>query len=135
MHWVKFRNEVGSALLEFVTWGLLLNVAILALTVQVMQHFQAQFASESIVRHVSRALTKGYSPQTIDEIAKSIGSDFSIAPDEINLQLECKPQDCNALNQLVTIRVGIRTSSAEAVTYQSAPEVLEDETSIEPSIE
>lgn len=119
MLWPKISSENGSAVFEFVTLGLLLNISVLAFAVQTMMHFQAQFASESVARHVARAVAKDASAVAIDELATSIAGDFSFEPEMVNIAISCQPADCNLLGALVAVEVKIQTATARAVMAQS----------------
>ncbi len=115
MLWPKFRSEKGSAVLEFVTLGLVLNISVLTFAVQLMMHFQAQFAAESVARHVARVVAKDASAAAIDDLATSIAYDFSFEPEAVNLQVSCQPRDCDTPDSIAEVEVKIQSATAKAV--------------------
>jgi hypothetical protein len=118
MPWPKLSGDKGSAVLEFVTIGLLLNVSVLTLAVQLLTHFQAQLAVESVARHVARAIAKDASALAVDELATSIAGDFSFRAEDVNLQVSCQPSDCDSLDSIVAVEVSIQSATAKAVIAQ-----------------
>jgi len=98
-----------------------------------MTHFQAQFASESVARHVARAVAKDASAAAIDQLATSIAGDFSFEPTAVNLAISCRPADCSLPGALVAVEVKIQTATAKAVIAQSE-NIPTDEEIIDPAL-
>lgn len=108
-----FADESGSAVLEFVGFGLLLQVPLLMMAVNFAEVQAAQFAAEAIARHSLRSyvLTGASVTETADEII----SDFRLST-KPTLQLSCHPiGDCNNPGDIVTLRVQLANAKAQSV--------------------
>jgi hypothetical protein len=110
---MKFSDDRGSALIEFVGFGLLLQVLLLAAVIQLNGSLQDKILAESIARHSLRSyVLTGVDVQTsAHEILASFGS----AAQPV-IELSCQPdcQTSRAELQLV-VRVGSALAKSAVV--------------------
>ncbi len=107
----SLKSDAGSALVEFLVFGLVLQVGVLALFLELSNQQVGQLATESIARHSLRAFV-------ISEIdprvtAEQIAADFNLKS-EPKLQLICDP-NCFSSGSLLRLRVQLQSAEAEAV--------------------
>jgi hypothetical protein len=105
---MKFSDDGGSALIEFVGFGLLLQVLLLASVIQINGSLQDKILAESIARHSLRSyVLTGVDVQTsAHEILASFGS----AAQPV-IELSCQP-DCQS--SLAKLQILVRVGSAHA---------------------
>ena len=105
------KADRGSIILEFLGFGLLLQILALALFVEISNLQTYQLAAESIARHGMRAFV--ISQTKPSETAIQILEDFGInAKHQTNL--ECQP-DCFSKRSELVLRVTVDRASAESV--------------------
>ncbi len=104
-------GERGSILLEFLGYGLLLQVVTLGLFIQVINQQSYQLAAESIARHGMRSFV--ISQTEPSETANQILDDFGIES-KPETSLQCQP-DCFSVGSQLKLRVTLQSSSAESV--------------------
>ena len=109
-----FRNDDGSAVLEFLGFGLLLQAAVLVGLVS-MNNLQAQqLAAESISRHALRAYVLfGTDPEVT---ASQLMADFDLGVRPV-LKLSCNP-DCETNGSVLRLRVSLGDAHAEAASIR-----------------
>lgn len=114
MHLAKFsrvlRYEGGSALIEFLLYGALLQVSVLLIGLQVIGLQSSQLAVESIARHALRAFVVAGQPP--DQTAQSLLTDFG-STKKAAIDFRCQP-DCYSEGAIITIRVSLDGTSAES---------------------
>lgn len=104
-------GDRGSILLEFLGYGLVLQILALTLFVQIANLQSSQLAAESIARHGMRSFV--LSQIEPSETAAQILNDFGIqSKPEINM--ECSP-DCLTVGSELRLRVTVDRAIAEAV--------------------
>lgn len=104
------QSERGSILLEFLGYGLLLQIFALVLFVQIANLQTYQLAAESIARHAIRSFVIS---ETDPEVtANQILDDFGI-DSKSKISMECKPDCFNPGSKLV-LRVTLNSASAES---------------------
>ena len=105
-------DEDGSAVLEFLGFGLLLQVAVLVGLASLTNLQSQQLAAESISRHALRTYVLfGTDPEVT---ANQLVGDFGLEVRPV-LKLTCNP-DCQTIGSVLRLRVSIGDSRAEAVT-------------------
>lgn len=108
------KNDGGSAVLEFLGFGLLLQVAVLVGFVGVNNLQSQQLAAESISRHALRAYVLfGTDPEVT---ASQLLGDFGLMVRPV-LKLSCQP-DCEASGSLLRLRVSLGEAQAVAVAFR-----------------
>ena len=105
MRWQRFKTDEGSAILEFIVVGILLNVGILVFSTQLMQIQRDQMVAESVARHATRLLSRGATEVEAQNLAAQIAHQFGYSTDLISLRASCSSEGCNQLGDFVTIRV------------------------------
>lgn len=114
MHRAKFSRSLGddrgSAIIEFLLYGALLQVLVLMIGTQIISLQSSQLAVESIARHALRAfVVAGQEPeQTAQSLIKDLGSKKTAV-----IQLRCQP-DCHSDGAVITIKVSLDSAVAEA---------------------
>ena len=107
-------EDSGSAVIEFLGFGLLLQVSVLIGLVQ-FSNFQAeQMAAESIARHALRAYVLfGTTPETTgDQLIAEVG--LSVKP---NFKMYCSP-DCYSQGSVLRLKAEIGAASSVAVAVR-----------------
>lgn len=110
----RFINDAGSAILEFLIFGLAVNVALLTFSIDLIQVQKNQLAADSIARHASRDFSISLSEASARHTALEIAQGFNLQPSEWQISAECEPIDCFATNALVRIQVLVENSRATA---------------------
>jgi hypothetical protein len=114
LHRVKFSrllgDDRGSAIIEFLLYGALLQVSVLMIGTQIIGLQSSQLAVESIARHALRAfVVAGQEPeQTAQSLLRDLGSNKTAV-----IQLRCHP-DCHSDGAVITIKVSLDSAVAEA---------------------
>ncbi|MFM6940002.1 MAG: hypothetical protein ACKOUD_05245 [Rhodoluna sp.] len=116
MQSVNFKSESGSAVLEFLGFGALLQIPILlgAITLTAIQH--DQFAADAINREALRSFTLlGVTPsQTASEIAMQ----FGIEPGRVSVKVQCEDTDCNLPGKVISLTTTIGLAKASGVALR-----------------
>jgi len=110
MRLAKFNDENGSAVLEFVGFGLLFQISILIAALQVAEVQKLQIASESIARHSLRSFILGQ--VSVESTAQQVAQDFGITQTPV-LQLSCNP-DCESSGSIANLRVILGKAVAQS---------------------
>ncbi|MEY3889415.1 MAG: hypothetical protein RLZZ90_673 [Actinomycetota bacterium] len=109
----KLHNDAGSAILEFVGFGLLLQVPLLMMAVNFAEVQQTQFAAEAIARHSLRSFVLMGTP--VSEAAAEIITDFRLTT-QPSLQMSCRPVgDCEIPGSTITLKVLLGKAQAQSV--------------------
>ena len=112
----KFSSDQGSAAIEFIGLGVLIQLGLLAFGAQLIQVQHNQLAAESMVRNGLRSFTlTGKSPtQTAGEIAAAYG----IPASKIVMAVNCGAADCAVQGSWMKFLVTIDQSSAVGVAQK-----------------
>lgn len=92
MQCVKFKSESGSAVLEFVGFGLLFQIPMLLFVISVITLQHDQLAAEAITRDVLRSYVLLNSDPA--ERALEIAANYKVSPSRLQVTLSCTPQNC-----------------------------------------
>lgn len=113
MQFVNFSSEDGSVVLEFVWFGVLLQVAVLLVVLNLGALRHDQLAAEAISRDSLRAyLLIGKSPTaTAAEIAKA----YRVDPDRVTVSLICHVDDCDTEGNRIKVVTRIGSVQSEQV--------------------
>ena len=103
--------ERGSILLEFLGFGLLLQVLALTFFVQIVNLQTHQIAAESIARHGMRFFVS--SNVDPNETSLQILDDLGVMS-KPDIRMECKP-NCFERGSKIVLRVNLNSASAESV--------------------
>ena len=108
----RLSDEGGSAVLEFVGFGLLLQITLLTIAVDLAAVQQSQFAAEAVARHSLRSYILAGTP--VELTASEIMRDFLITS-EPTLQMSCLPVgECEASGSIVTLKVIVGRAEAQS---------------------
>ena len=111
---LPLSEDAGSAVIEFLGFGLLLQVSVLIGLVQVSNFQTEQMAAESIARHALRAYVLfGTTPEIIGD---QIISDLGIRDKPI-FSLSCSP-DCYSQGSVLRLKAEIGVASSVAVAVR-----------------
>lgn len=110
----KLIDETGSAILEFLIFGLAVNLALLTFSVDVVQAQKHQLAADSIARHASRDFSMNLSENSARQVASEVATGFDLRPNQWQISAECEPADCFAFDAKVSVQVLVESSGATA---------------------
>lgn len=110
----QFIEETGSAILEFLIFGLAVNLALLTFSVDIIQVQKHQLAADSIARHASRDFSLNLSEISAQQVASEVATGFNLQPNQWQIAAECEPAGCIAADALVKIQVLVENSRATA---------------------
>ncbi len=103
-----YTDETGSAIIEFLVFGVLLQVGILTLFLQISSLQTSQLVAESIARHALRSFViLDLDPK---QTAMQIAQDFKVGVDP-ELEMLCEP---NCFGEGSLLRLKVKVGSAEA---------------------
>lgn len=108
------RSDSGSAILEFLIFGVAINIALLGFGVQILQVQKFQLAAESIARNSARSLAQSLEPANARAVAENIASSFELSVDDLSLNLECLPSDCTSPGAIAVAQVAIADARAQS---------------------
>ena len=114
MRWQRFKTDRGSAILEFIVVGILLNVGILVFSTQLMQIQRDQMVAESVARHATRLLSRGATEIEAQNLASQIAQQFGYGPDLISVRATCSSEGCNQIGDFVTLQVKANRATTTA---------------------
>lgn len=107
---MRIKDERGSSMIEFLGFGLLLQVPVLMFATQLATIHTNQLAADSIARHSLRSFVLEDAP--VELTAQQISEDFRLKINPV-VDLDCKP-DCISPESLLRLRVSV--GSVEAVS-------------------
>ena len=115
MSWISFLNrESGNALIEFVLYGLVLQVLVLTFGLHVMSTQAQQLAAESAARHSLRSyVLSGVDPEFS---ANAIVRDFGLVS-KVEVQLTCNP-DCESQGSILNLKVWVGEVKSNALAVR-----------------
>ncbi len=113
----SFRSEQGSALVDLIGFGVLLQIPILVFATFAVSIQQQSFAVESIARHALRAHALWPDSESTKAVIHSIAKDFGIDPARVSWRLWCSPNP-NCLEQNTTARIEVRYGELVASASQ-----------------
>ena len=110
---MKNNSEKGSMVIEFLLYGVFLQIGILVFSLNALSLQAQQLAADSIARHALRSyLVSQIEPEiSANQVLHSFQSNSKAV-----LRLECEP-DCSSSGSLVTlwVKLGQATASASAI--------------------
>lgn len=110
---MKFAEDGGNALIEFVALGLVAQLLMAGFLLQLGTDFRSQVAAESIARQVLRSAQLGQSEVQLDELLTQIRSLFGLPDKDIKVT---KDLTC-ALSNTQRVVATVRTKHFEAVGF------------------
>lgn len=111
---LRFVDDRGSAVLEFLAFGLLLQVSVLMWLINISSIQGQQIAAESVARHSLRAFVlSGTQPQITGQ---QIVNDFGIKV-QPELNFTCEP-DCDSPGSVLRLQVSVGAGKAQSVAVR-----------------
>lgn len=98
---MNFRDESGSAVIELLFFGVVLQVPLLVLSLHLGDVQSRQFAADSVARHALRSFVLFRTP--VNEAAIEIAGQFGLEM-EPKVYLVCKP-DCETEGAIAALTV------------------------------
>lgn len=110
-----FEDE-GSALVDFVGFGLLLQIPVLMFTTLTLSMQHQQFALEAIARHAIRAHVLLPDQASTTMVVRRISEEFGLEPSNISWRIICTPDpNCVTPGSIVIFEVKLGGLSAETL--------------------
>ena len=112
----EIMSDRGSAVVDFIGFGVLLQIPVLMFSTFALSVQHQQFALEAIARHGIRAHTlvpdRGNTTRVISELV----ADFGLRPSDIEWSLNCNPDpDCVEPGSIAIFQVKLGGLSAETL--------------------
>lgn len=116
MRFARFSDESGSAVLEFIGFGVMLQIPILMLATTLLGLQHDKLAAEAITRDALRSYTLLQLPPA-DNLVE-LASAYEIPTSRISLELRCWPQNCGTSENWVQVTTKIGSSIAQGLARQ-----------------
>lgn len=110
---MNFNDERGSAILELLGFGVLLQIPLLVLAFQLTSTQHDQLAAEAIARDSLRSYLLFDRPP--EQTAAIDASSYRIPASRISLVMACMPLDCLSAETLVKVSVKVGQAKSTAV--------------------
>lgn len=111
----SLSDDEGSAIVDLVGFGILLQIPILLFATLAISHQHESFALEAIARHSLRALSLTADYSAIDSTISQLASEFGLDETALSWWLECLPApDCDYQSELVSLRVTYKGAASHA---------------------
>lgn len=112
----KIRAEQGSAIVDLIGFGVLLQIPILMFTTLAIQTQQQSFTIEAIARHGLRAHVLWPDRASTAQVISELATDFGVSVSRIDWNLRCRPDpSCKSPNTTAEIEVRL----GDLVAYSS----------------
>ena len=113
MRSVNFRSETGSAVIELIGFGLLLQIPLVMFATNLVLLQHDQLAAEAITRDVLRSFVLLDSePTTVAQAAANL---YGVSPSTVLVSMSCRPLDCRKEKTWVTVKTQIGSAIASGV--------------------
>lgn len=116
MRCAKFRSERGSVVLEFVGFGLMLQIPVLLFCTALIGVQHDQFVAESITRNALRVFVLSGTP--VAQTVKEIALEYKLPISRVSTSISCRPADCSADEIWVELNTRIGLASARGVIWK-----------------
>ena len=113
MRFAKFRSDRGSILLEFLGFGVLLQIPILLLCTTLIGVQHDQFVAEAITRNALRGFS--INGTTVAQTVSEIALDYKMPISRVSVELSCRPSDCSDEGGWVELKTRIGSAIAVGV--------------------
>jgi hypothetical protein len=113
---VNFRDDSGSVVLEFLGFGILIQLPILVFATSLMAVQHDQFAAEAITRDSLRSFVLLGKPPL--ETAAEVSAAYRVSMTRVLLTLICRPADCESGAGWVEITTKLGSAVARGVIHQ-----------------
>jgi hypothetical protein len=107
---VNFKDETGSAVLEFIAFGILLQIPLLVFASNLVALQHDQLAAEAITRDVLRSfilLNRHPGSGTIE-----LAEEYGVPNSQVKVTMSCAPMDCQQTKAWIFVETQIGRVSA-----------------------
>ena len=112
----EILEEEGSALVDLVGFGLLLQIPVLMFTTLTLSIQHQQFALEAIARHAIRAHVLLPDEPSTTLVVNRITEEFGLRPSDVSWRIICTPDpNCETSGSFVRFEVKLGGLSAETI--------------------
>jgi hypothetical protein len=113
---VRFRDDSGSVVFEFLGFGILLQLPILMFAVSLIGLQHDQLAAEAITRDALRSLVLlNKSPA---ETASEVSLAYRVSMSRVSLTIVCRPTDCEPGGGWIELTTRVGSAIARGVIHQ-----------------
>ena len=110
------KSDRGSAIVDFIGFGLLLQIPVLLFATFALSTQHQQFALEAIARHGIRAHVLVPDKSSTTRVIREIALDFGLKEQDLVWSLSCNPDPkCLAPGSIVRLEIKLGGLSAEAL--------------------
>ena len=113
----EITSERGSAVVDLIGFGVLLQIPILMFATLAVQTQQQSFAVESIARHGLRAHVLWPERESTARVISELAFDFGISPNRLEWVISCRP-DPACLVPDTTIEIEVQLGALVAYSSQ-----------------
>ena len=113
MRSVNFRGETGSAVIELIGFGLLLQIPLVMFATNLVLLQHDQLAAEAITRDVLRSFVLLDAEPTA--VAQAAASLYGVSSTRALVSMSCRPLDCRKEQTWVTVKTQIGSAVALGV--------------------
>jgi hypothetical protein len=110
---VRFSNDSGSVVFEFLGFGILLQLPILMFTTTLIGLQHDQFAAEAITRDALRSLVLLDKPPS--ETAAEVSWAYRVPISKVLMTVTCRPVDCQGGEGWIEITTRVGSAVAKGV--------------------
>lgn len=114
----KSKSESGSAAVELLGFGVLLQIPILLFATSLAQIQHRSFAVESISRNAIRSFVLLQDLDHTRTVIEELATSFSIEPSKLLWRIECSP-DISCRSAGGTVLISISYLGQEAIGYSA----------------
>ncbi|MFM7013578.1 MAG: hypothetical protein ACKOXT_01115 [Actinomycetota bacterium] len=111
---IDFRSENGSAIVELIGFGILLQIPILFFAISALGIQQQAIAVESIARHGLRAFTLSTDISSVESVVAELVSDFQLDANKLSWLLHCNPDPKCQIGGIAKLEVNYGNVMASA---------------------
>lgn len=103
---MNIKDESGSALVDLVGFGLLLQIPVLLFAITALEIQRQNIALESIARHGLRSFVLTSNRDTAKQVIDQLALDFSLTSSKLDWEIYCQPDpDCQDFKSLAYLEV------------------------------
>jgi hypothetical protein len=109
----NIKSDHGSVLVEFIAFGVLVQLPLMFMAVGLVTLQHDKLAAEGISREVLRSFVlSGQDPMiTVAAVAEA----YKVAPSRISLDLNCRPSACDSSAEWIRVTTKIGSAISTAV--------------------
>jgi 3-oxoacyl-[acyl-carrier-protein] synthase III len=113
----EIRAEQGSAIVDLIGFGIMLQIPILMFATLAVQTQQESFAVEAIARHGLRAHVLWPDRESTSKVISELVKDFGISPNRVEWIIYCRP-DPSCLLPKTMAEIEVRLGALVAYSSQ-----------------